>query len=233
LGLSDGAKIEVTSAGRWGTRRELKSELDRRPEGPARQIVAAARELLEAEGAEGLSMRRIAERLGVRAPSLYEHIPSKQALEAALISEGLSQWAEFAGGSLAETGDGEQLTAVAHAYRGYAKDHPHLYRLMKVRPLPRDDLAPDVERRAAQPVVDAVAGDGDLARALWSFLHGMVINELNNRFPPGANLDAAWERGLSAFRRGTCRCRPRSADEIHFVSGRRQRPHSRRCAGSA
>jgi AcrR family transcriptional regulator len=137
----------------------------------------------------------------VGAPSLYEHIPSKRALEAALISEGLGEWAEFAGRSLAETDDGEQLTTVAHAYRHYANNHPLLYRLMPERPLPRDDIAPDVERRAAQPVVDAAGGDGDVARALWSFLHGMVINELNNRFPPGANLDAAWERGLSAFRR--------------------------------
>jgi AcrR family transcriptional regulator len=60
----------------------------------AREIVAAARELLEAEGPDGLSMRRIAQRLGIKAPSIYKHLPDKQALEAALISAGFEEWAE-------------------------------------------------------------------------------------------------------------------------------------------
>ena len=60
----------------------------------AREIVAAARELLEAEGPEGLSMRRVAERVGIRAPSIYKHLPDKQALEAALISAGFEEWAD-------------------------------------------------------------------------------------------------------------------------------------------
>ena len=51
----------------------------------AQEIVAAARELLEEEGA--VSMRRLADRLGIKAPSLYKHLPGKQALEAALISD--------------------------------------------------------------------------------------------------------------------------------------------------
>jgi AcrR family transcriptional regulator len=37
----------------------------------ATEIVAAARELLEEEGPDALSMRRLAERLGIRAPSIY------------------------------------------------------------------------------------------------------------------------------------------------------------------
>ena len=45
----------------------------------AREIVAAARELLEAEGS--VSMRRLADRLGIKAPSLYKHLRDKGALE--------------------------------------------------------------------------------------------------------------------------------------------------------
>ena len=59
----------------------------------AREIVAAARGILEEEGAEALSMRRIAERLGIRAPSLYKHVPDKEALEAAIISAGFEEQA--------------------------------------------------------------------------------------------------------------------------------------------
>ena len=41
----------------------------------ARQIVAVARELLEQEGAGALTMRRLGARLGIRASSLYKHLP--------------------------------------------------------------------------------------------------------------------------------------------------------------
>ena len=163
----------------------------------AREIVAAARELLEQEGPEGLSMRKVAARLGIQAPSLYKHLPDKQALEAAVISTGFEEQAVLAERALS---DPDPLGALAAAYRSYALEHPHLYRLMTERPLNRDQLTPGAEQRAAAPVVEAAGGDGDLARAFWAFAHGMTILELNRRFPDDADLDAAWQRGLQAFR---------------------------------
>jgi AcrR family transcriptional regulator len=164
----------------------------------AREIVEAALGLLEAEGADALSMRRVAERVGIRAPSIYEHLADKRALEAAIISRGFElQAAAFE----AAVGDADDPTAaLAGAYRDFAGAHPHLYRLMTARELDRSLLAPGVEERAAATVVAAAGGDGDLARAMWAFAHGMTILELDRRFPPGADLDAAWRRGLEALR---------------------------------
>jgi len=163
----------------------------------AREIVDAALELLEEEGADGLSMRRLAERLGIRAPSIYKHLSDKQALEAAIISRGFELQAE----AFEPVGNAEdRLGALARVYRAFAKAHPHLYRLMTERELHRELLTPGVEARAALPVVEAVGGDADLARAAWAFAHGMTILELDQRFPPDADLDAAWERGIGAFR---------------------------------
>jgi Tetracyclin repressor-like, C-terminal domain len=84
-------------------------------------------------------------------------------------------------------------------YRAFALEHPHLYRLMLQGRLPRERLVPGAEERAAAPVIAAVGGDPDRARAVFAFAHGMVILELDDRFPPGADLTAAWARGLSAF----------------------------------
>jgi AcrR family transcriptional regulator len=164
----------------------------------AREIITAARELLEQEGRDGLSMRRIADRLGIRAPSLYEHIPNKESLEAALISEGFAEWAQFAEDAIRNAAD--PLSTLGRAYRDYATSHPHLYRLMTEGSLPRDKLSPGIEERAALPLVDAVGGNPDLARAVWAFAHGMLILELDDRFPPHADLDAAWRVGLAALR---------------------------------
>ena len=49
--------------------------------------------------------------------------------------------------------------------------------------------------------MEAAGGDEALARAAWAFAHGMTVLELNGRFPPGADLDAAWREGLPGFRR--------------------------------
>jgi len=163
----------------------------------AREIVAAARELLEDGGVEALSMRLLAARLGIRAPSLYKHFPGKQALENALVSDGFVEMADAFEPALAAD---DQVGALAAAYRAFAREHPHLYRLMTDRPLHREGLVPGVEDRAAAPIVEAMDGDVDRARAAWAFAHGMTILELNGRFPPGADLDAAWAQGLAAFR---------------------------------
>jgi AcrR family transcriptional regulator len=164
----------------------------------AREIVDVALELLEEEGPDGLSMRRLGERLGIRAPSIYKHLPDKQALEAAIISVGFERQADAFEAAVAAADD--PLAAIALVYRRFALDHPHLYRLMTERELRRDLLSPGVEERAALPVYEAVGGDRDLARAAWAFAHGMTILELDRRFPPDADLDEAWNRGLEAFR---------------------------------
>src|SRR4051794_41575023 len=106
----------------------------------AREIVGVALELLEEEGADGLSMRRLAERLGIRAPSIYKHLPDKQALEAAIISVGFELQADAF--ETARDGAADPLTVLAQVYRRFAREHPHLYRLMTEHELQRDLLTP-------------------------------------------------------------------------------------------
>jgi AcrR family transcriptional regulator len=162
----------------------------------AREILAAASDLLDHEG-QALSMRKLAERIGIRAPSLYKHFSSKQALEAALISQGFEDQAAVFEAALVDSP--APIVAMAEAYRDFAQRHPHLYRLMYDRALDRSLLTPGSEDRAAAPVIEAMGGDLDLARAVFAFAHGMTILELNARFPAGADLDAAWRRGLAGL----------------------------------
>ena len=162
----------------------------------AREIVAVALELLEAEGAAALTMRRLADELGIRAPSLYKHLPNKAALELALIVEGFQ--AAATAFEAATEGAAEPLTAFVGAYRTFVAAHPNLYRLMTERPLPRDDLPPGLEARTAAPLLRAV-GNPERARAAWAFIHGMVVLELNDRFPSDDVTEPAWASGVAAF----------------------------------
>ncbi|WP_097257488.1 TetR/AcrR family transcriptional regulator [Streptomyces sp. Ag109_G2-15] len=163
----------------------------------AREIVAAARALLEESGAAALTMRTLADRLGIKAPSLYKHFPDKHAVEVELTGQMLAESAEALEAAEARTPG--SLEALAEAYRTYALAHPHLYCLATEQPLPRAELPAGLEDRAALPLLRACAGDLDLARAIWAFAHGMVILEIHGRFPADADLDAAWKRGLKAL----------------------------------
>ena len=164
----------------------------------AREIVTVARDVLEREGPDALTMRRIAEVMGIRAPSLYKHVPGKDALEVAITIAGFEEAA--AAFEAATDGAAEPLAAFAGAYRAFARRHPHVYRLMTDRPLPRADLPPGLEERTAAPLQRAT-GSPARARAAWAFIHGMVLLELTDRFPEDGVTEQAWQAGIAAMQR--------------------------------
>jgi AcrR family transcriptional regulator len=186
----------------------------------AGEVLAVARRLLEREGAQALTMRRVADDLGIRAPSLYKHFPHKAALETAIIATGFEDAATAF--ETAVDGADDALTAFVAAYRGFAASHPHLYRLMTERPLPRTELPPGLEARTAAPLLRA-AGTSTRARAAWAFIHGMTMLELNGRFPSDGLTEQAWEDGIAAFRGSTPTSRSTSAASRHRRSTRRGR----------
>ena len=159
--------------------------------------MAVARILLETEGPAALTMRRIAAELGIQAPSLYKHYADKRALEAAVIAVALADFGEAMKAGLGEGGDA--VSAVAGAYRAWALQHPHLYRLVNDGPLPRDLLPAGLEVGVAAPLV-SVFGDVTRTRVAWSLAHGLVSLELAGRFPPEADLDAAWAEAVRVLR---------------------------------
>lgn len=164
------------------------------------RIADTARAVLDSEGPQALTMRRIAYLLGIKAPSLYRHVPDKTSLEALVAAAGFAEFGDTLAAAAAANGDGVgTLAAIARAYRAYAVAHPHLYRLMNYQAPRRDLLPAGLEALAARSLAQAVGYDQARARAMWAFAHGMVSLEIEGRFPPHADLDEAWRAGLAAF----------------------------------
>lgn len=157
------------------------------------EILDVAQDLLEREGPDALTMRALAERLGIRAPSLYKHVAGKDDIIAGLQERALVAFTTHLGTA------GPGLGGLARAYREWARANPRLYELATRRPLARDRLTPGVESAAAAPVVRAAGGEEHRARALWALAHGLVDLELADRFPPGADLDRTWRAAVAAF----------------------------------
>jgi AcrR family transcriptional regulator len=157
------------------------------------EVVDAAERILEREGPDAVTMRRLAEELRIQAPSLYKHVAGKTDIETALQQRAL----ERLGAVLAPASN--DLATLAAAYRRWGLEHPRLYGLTARHSLDRRGLAAGVEDATAEPLLKITGGDIAAARAIWGLAHGLVDLELANRFPPDADLDAAWAHAISAF----------------------------------
>src|SRR5262249_2648432 len=116
----------------------------------AAEVLDAARRILETDGSEALTMRRLATKLGIQAPSIYKHFPNKAALEAGLVEAAMAEL----GAVLHEAARGGTRGAVARvlrAYRVYCVAHPELYRLATASRLRRDEMTPGLEDWAGEP----------------------------------------------------------------------------------
>lgn len=183
----------MTGAVAGSPSRPLPRERDAR----VREIVDAARGLLEASGSEGLTMRRLGQALGIRAPSLYKHLSGRPALELALVETGLDETGVALHRAVA-TSAGDPIGSLLGAYRAMGLANPELYRLITTGTFPRTELLPGLEAWAGQPFY-RVMGEPYLAQALWSFAHGTLILELDRRFLKGSDLDRTWRAGAEAF----------------------------------
>src|SRR5580692_8318189 len=145
-------------------------------------ILAAALDIIDRDGADALSMRRLARALDRDPMILYRHAPNKAALLDGVAEAVLAQLKVDS----ADPDWAAQLRAVARDYRALALAHPHVVPLLVTRPLatplglrPRGTLRPleDVLvllTRAGFSGPDAL----HIYRALFGFLHGHVLNEL-------------------------------------------------------
>lgn len=166
-------------------------------------IVAAARGLLEEHGIEGLSMRELARRLEVRAPSLYFHVEGRDDLIRLLTTGGLREL----GGMLtaadrARAGPGDRLHAMADAYASFAFASPQLFSLI-FGPCPEERRAEDEAAAAASvPLLSAVGelvepGDVlDIGQAFWSLVHGYTTLALSDQFRMGGDPRRAIHRAV-------------------------------------
>ncbi|MET8956092.1 TetR/AcrR family transcriptional regulator [Streptomyces sp. NPDC004393] len=96
-------------------------------------IVAAAVELLEESGDEGsVTLRSIARRAGVAAPSIYRHFPDQPSIMVAVVQQAFAMLeTELRSALDATRGDARgRLFAVCSAYLGFADKHPGRYRTM-------------------------------------------------------------------------------------------------------
>jgi len=171
------------------------------------EIVAAGRSILETDGLDGLTMARVADMVGVRAPSLYKRVRSRGDLIRLLAND--------AGGELgaalddaATSGDpGSDLRAIAVAFRGWALGHPQAFALLFGRLAEGARIDPEVAVRSSETLLRtaaAMAGPDhalEAARTVVAWATGFVSMELAGAFQLGGDVDQAFAYGIDHLTR--------------------------------
>src|SRR5258707_7214489 len=94
----------------------------------------AAMELLEEDGAAGLSVRAVARRASVSPNAPYRHYADRDALVSAVAAEGYRELAEELAAAHPFPSTPDDLAGVAVTYVQFALEHPALFRVMFVEP---------------------------------------------------------------------------------------------------
>jgi AcrR family transcriptional regulator len=155
-------------------------------------LLASAADILESEGPDGLSVRRIAAAAGVAPMGVYNHFESKSGIVEALYIQGFGRLAD-AMAAMAQIDDPAQaLLEGARAYRALALAHPMAYQVMFLRAVPGFepsdpaitsctrgfDYLVDAVERAIRAGVIAPGSPIETAQMIWASIHGWVSLEL-------------------------------------------------------
>jgi AcrR family transcriptional regulator len=140
------------------------NDQDRRPQLTRERVVAEALAVIAHDGAQALTMRRLAARLGVVPGALYHHVGNKQQLQDLVLDGVLAEVDVHLDPSLAWP---EQLQVLAHRLRRVLEDHPGVAGILKTR----DPLGPH-SLALAEALLGPLqaAGFGDRQAGLAFFL---------------------------------------------------------------
>ncbi len=161
------------------------------------------------DAGEPLTLAALADRLGVRTPSLYNHIDGQDGLHRELTLYGSRELLDRITRAAVGVSGPEALIAVANAYRAFARQHPGVYAYTLRAPSPGD-----AEHVAAgEDAVGVLAAIFELMglepeeaihaiRGFRSLIHGFVDLEMNGGFALPLDLDESYRRAVESYLTG-------------------------------
>jgi len=179
-------------------------------------ILAATEALLLAEGVSGMSIRKVTERCGYTAPTIYHHFGDKAGLLASLLEERFREIYELMVSIPRGDDPASYLSEMARAFVRFALDNPDHYRLLSVPGLdPRTVPSAEASRELVRRALEELAARGTLAtndidaayETTWAVLHGVLSLRLLRPDYPFS--DQTIELAFDVIERGLLRSAPK------------------------
>ena len=165
----------------------------------AAAVVGAAARVADAEGLGAVTVARVAAEVGVRGPSIYNHVPGRPGLVRGIALEAVGDLTGRLRAAAVGRSGPEALGAAASAYRAYAREHPGRYDAIQGAGAQDDPELAAAAGEAVEVLVGILRGwrlEGDEAihavRALRSALHGFVDLERIGGFGLPVSVDASF-----------------------------------------
>ena len=156
----------------------------------------AACVLLERDGLAGLTMNAVAEKVGVRAPSLYKRVNGRDRLIQLVAEATLVELA-------VRLGTAADLPQIATVFRAYGRERPAAFQLVMApgagTPVAGDEFGAAASAEILRMARD-LAGEEDAlaaARMFTAWTVGFIGMELNGGFRLGGDVERAWEFGVT------------------------------------
>lgn len=147
-------------------------------------IVSEAIACIEDSGQPAVSLHELARRLGIKTPSLYNHIRNTRELQYEVMHYAIDQFVANQKEATEGKQTDEAVRAFAHAYYAFATEHRGLYRLIMSMPSEKDERAKEMALPLLDTVVNILSGYGleENAVAHWqrvfrAILHGFISQE--------------------------------------------------------
>ena len=169
-------------------------------------VVEAAAKLVDEEGIDQLSLGRLAERLGIRTPSLYNHVAGLPGLKHDLALYCLRDVLNHLLHATIGKSRAEAIYAFANAYHTYARETPGRYALTLQAPNPVDRELQAVAQQiieVALVILEPYKLSEEEAihaiRGLRSIVHGFISLEGAGSFAMPVDLDASFHWLINVF----------------------------------
>jgi len=174
-------------------------------------IIATAAGMADEHGIEAVTLASLSQQLGIRPPSLYNHVNGLNGLRRHLAVAGLKQLAEaieaaMNKGRAIKSGEDETMREIARAYIAFARRHPGLYELTLRSPQERDDEYEYESNRLVGMLLEALApyrleknAAIHMIRGFRSYLHGFASLEQRGGFGMPLDVDESMELTIQAF----------------------------------
>ncbi|MBX3100087.1 MAG: WHG domain-containing protein [Salinibacterium sp.] len=154
-----------------------------------------------------MSLAALAERLGVKVPSLYKHVDGLPALHRLVEVRAKSEIADVLARATVGRSRDDALDALAFAYRDWARRHPGRYEATVTAPSADDPSSMEASGRAVGVMFDALAGYGltgddaiDATRSFRAAIHGFIALEAVGGFGMPRDVDLTFRRLVAALR---------------------------------
>jgi AcrR family transcriptional regulator len=172
-------------------------------------IVRMAASLADTVGLHNVTLAAVAEKLGVRTPSLYNHINGLNGLYRELALYGIRELGRRIEKVAVGKSLDDALESIMISYRLFAKERPGLYEATLHAPDPQDEEVQQAAKDLVETILTVLQSYGlqedealHIVRGLRSLAHGFVSLEVSGGFGIPLDLDQSYRRSIGIFLRG-------------------------------